>query len=1419
MSAQLRTQKRLLTTFTNKLEHIVSKLKDEKLEELPLDPNLSSALTHQYVTRLEEAISAINSAIVKVEKSLNDFNLLIDRLNESSTSEQDEYDEYSCKSESALSYAFDFIILLQARLHAINSCTYTAPPRLSATDDALDNPAQTPRLQTKRIELPPLPIPSFGGNIWEWENFWEIFQNNIHSQDIPELVKYNYLLNALKGEARECIKKFQVTKDNYSKAVEFLLSKYNKKEILINNLIEQLDACTLRSPSIRDQRSLLEREQVIITQLAEKGEQVNSHWLIKKVLAKFPDTIKRKVISKKQGRDPDTPFTMETLFKYVDEILSTEEMFLLFSEKRPIPSQKVNNIPRKSRISQAITPICIYCRGNHTSFSCTKYATPQERSSYLRQHQLCLICASSKHITAECKGRLCFNCNGTHHTSCCFKANANQKPSTLQQKPETKGASKPITKVHEKAKAKASKAGVAAVQSNSIPTPDNAIIENEKGQSKTVFNTQVTDRPYLLSGEITVMNNETRAMSKVDVLLDTGAETSFIDSSLAASLHLPILEHKIIRIHTFGSKESKQEKCGLVKLEGWDEDGTLHSLELLTYDVLTSSFSPVQMSIEDRNFIKSLDISLPTRRSKKFIKPLILIGCDQLWSFMRCDKSPITLPSGLYLLPTKLGAIVSGKAKSTTSHKDQPIISQMIQLSPWANDINNWDRKWSMDEVEEAKVYTIKTMASEITQEEKDQWDQYWTMDNAGTEEFCNTEKEVRATLDKKVWQYFNETIQRREDGYYVRLPWKDQYQHLPDNKALAQKRLANVWSSLKKDENILNQYNNVFQEQLQNNIIEVVDEAAPTHGNQVHYIPHQPVFTPHKATTKLRIVFDASAHYKGCPSLNDVLYRGPVILPSLYGILLRFRIGRIAIIADVEKAFLQVRLQEVDRDATRCLWLKNHNSPPTVDNIQTFRFTRVTFGIKSSPFLLAGTTYYHLDNNTKETSMAQEIKENLYVDNLILTTDTLEGAVNIYDKSKKMFQEIHMNLREFTSNSTLLTEELKASDRATQQCPKVLGIVWNAPRDVIQLSCHIPIHPKITKRVVMSTIAAIYDPLGWLVPLLLQAKIFLQELWKQQYDWDVPLPNDKKQHWQSMVNSISGFEKDLPRFLAPKGSTNLLVAFSDASSNTMAACVYLYQNNGANLIMAKSKLASIQVQYTIPKLELNATTLAMRLTNSLLSQLQSVVNIQGIHVFSDSEIVLKWLQLKPEREVGQFIHNRLKEIRNICNHITEQNLSVQFGYVASQDNPADCGTRGLSRDELTAHFWWTGPSFLQLSRSNWPERDKWFSLTADDKGDDLPNSTGQQPKQILTISKKSSTEDDRELIKPGQVRTWTKAKRVFAYALRFVITAAAKLNTRRVNKIVQDRVHYPLESIHLNGQEVQLAGRASSNSQPQHKG
>ena len=127
------------------------------------------------------------------------------------------------------------------------------------------------------------------------------------------------------------------------------------------------------------------------------------------------------------------------------------------------------------------------------------------------------------------------------------------------------------------------------------------------------------------------------------------------------------------------------------------------------------------------------------------------------------------------------------------------------------------------------------------------------------------------------------------------------------------------------------------------------------------------------------------------------------------------------------------------------------------------------------------------------------------------------------------------MNLREFTSNDNQLMQAGRERQKRKKQCPKVLGIYWDERRDQIRVYCDLSDSPQVTKRTVTSSIAAIYDPMRWLVPLLHRLKVFLQRLWKAQYDWDTELPTQDAEEWQKIVKSLNNFEKYIPRFLIPK--------------------------------------------------------------------------------------------------------------------------------------------------------------------------------------------------------------------------------------------------------------------------------------------
>ena len=131
------------------------------------------------------------------------------------------------------------------------------------------------------------------------------------------------------------------------------------------------------------------------------------------------------------------------------------------------------------------------------------------------------------------------------------------------------------------------------------------------------------------------------------------------------------------------------------------------------------------------------------------------------------------------------------------------------------------------------------------------------------------------------------------------------------------------------------------------------------------------------------------------------------IILEDVCGLPPRLKTKKIGIIADIEKTFLQVGLHQLDCDVTRFLWFKDINGKVTEDNIQIYRFPRLPFGIISSPFLLSATVELHLDETN--TATAKQIKDDIYVDNLITGTSNDEEALQLYKEAKKIFQDASM--------------------------------------------------------------------------------------------------------------------------------------------------------------------------------------------------------------------------------------------------------------------------------------------------------------------------------------------------------------------------------------------------------------------------
>ncbi len=199
-------------------------------------------------------------------------------------------------------------------------------------------------------------------------------------------------------------------------------------------------------------------------------------------------------------------------------------------------------------------------------------------------------------------------------------------------------------------------------------------------------------------------------------------------------------------------------------------------------------------------------------------------------------------------------------------------------------------------------------------------------------------------------------------------------------------------------------------------------------------YLPHKEVVWESAQSTKLRVVYDASAKPSPeSPSLNDCLYAGPPLQNKLWQILVRVRSFPVVITGEIQKAFLQIRVKESERDALRFHW----TSDP-LDNVQVLRFTRVLFGLVSSPFLL-GVLEAHFDYWTNKAPAAVDaLKRSLYVDDIISGGNTVEEARQRKSEATDILGDATFSLHKWASNlSELDGDGDQKRDRGEQTAAK----------------------------------------------------------------------------------------------------------------------------------------------------------------------------------------------------------------------------------------------------------------------------------------------------------------------------------------------------------------------------------------------
>lgn len=235
-----------------------------------------------------------------------------------------------------------------------------------------------------------------------------------------------------------------------------------------------------------------------------------------------------------------------------------------------------------------------------------------------------------------------------------------------------------------------------------------------------------------------------------------------------------------------------------------------------------------------------------------------------------------------------------------------------------------------------------------------------------------------------------------------------------------------------------------------------------------------------------------------------------------------------------------------------------------------------------------------------------------------------------------------------------------------------------------------------------MSITCQIFDPLGLLGPIVINAKLLLQELWKLKLDWDDEVPVELKNKWQFFEGNLEDIVKlAIPRQAVLSEYVRIeLHDFCDSSIKAYGICIYIRCISAtgditSRLLCAKSRVAPLK-QQSLPRLELCGAVLLANLMKRVAISMEIKFNEQ--FYWTDSMITLSWIRGSSDRW-KTFVANRVSEIQSLSN-ITE------WHHVASADNPADLLSRGQAASQLLAcELWRYGPTWFFVDSSSWQRK------------------------------------------------------------------------------------------------------------------
>ncbi|XP_067950301.1 uncharacterized protein [Watersipora subatra] len=1110
---------------------------------------------------------------------------------------------------------------------------------------------------TKRTIVEPS---TFTGDPLKFKDWESDFDDFLETEGVFGTRRMRMLKKFIDGEAKECIEGFLLSDsiESYEDARQHLKERYGKR----TNISRLLKAKLKEWPKIQpkdgsglqkfaDFLTHIQSARKTVPHLNSLDEQEKNQEILEKLPEWMKTKWKYKVCQHEIKYEDYPPFDIFKEFVCEEaksmNILGIESQSTS-SKKEQESKRQLRNTARRAETLQAYRSVedagtkdrhCKRCnRDNHFTAQCNLLVkvSHEEVVAFFKHHRLCFNCGHEGHRYNSCTKKWKCRFCKREHPDCLHKTQQDWENS------KSTASSAQQTQLSASKQISETKTGAANTPVTRAATTESKS-DKPKAKQHITAATKRDSQTELLNMLIPVsVSTENGKQSTMYAMLDNGSDTTYISKEA---------------VHTLNLKTSRQpEKVTVQTLNG--EETSYRS----QYDFNVRGIGPATDNITykvtgfEQRKIPYNEAHIPTREVAKQIQHLSHIS---------------------HLISPKLNVSVEMLIGRDNSHLLAPHESIVGEpTEPFA--------------VKTVLGWTLCGGSSEIITPQQS----YCTIQHNEFEDL-NSRKKMSQN-DKKFLEILEKNSDTMKDGTitlplpFLKTPF------MPNNRTQAVKRLGLLIGKLKKDHALKEEYFSFMDEILSSGHAEPVPTECPPDG-KIWYLPHFAVHHPKK--NKLRVVFDASVKYQD-KCLNNELLSGPDHVNCLPGILLRFRKEPIAFSCDIQKMFLNFKVNTEERDYLRFLWVDRD-----LETIKEYRMTVHLFGATSSP----GVATFALrklasEASEKHPAAANFIIKDFYVDDGIRSVKSPEEAINLIRDTTNICKAANLRLHKFISNSREVLEAIPESEKAanlqglhlykdTLPSERTLGLEWCTETDAFIFTSN-PIDKPATKRGILSSVSQIYDPLGFLAPFLLQGKIVMQQACQESKGWDdevSPTLQSKWKQWKDDLNNLNQIR--IPRCLKPTEFGDVkrteIHYFSDASLDGYGACAYsrIINNEGnihVTLIAAKSKVVPLK-GLTIPRLELQSSVEATRLKSFIGEELD--MDVDQEFFWSDSKAALGFIK-NNDTPFQMFTANRVSEIRRHSN-------PKQWHHVPGSENPADTVSRGASVSQLMKSTWYNGPSFL----------------------------------------------------------------------------------------------------------------------------